>query len=163
MAEEVKTGNPMVKYLIFGIIGVISIIIVTGIAYGVSKRVLNMQKRVNTEELIIPEKATYDLDEFLVPTSDNNGIIKVKIRLGVSEVEVNEVIGQKLGLVRDVINKILVRMTAIEAINHFRDEVLEQEIKLALNKALRPYLGGGVYDGKVRKIVKVYFLDFLVQ
>lgn len=37
MAEEVKTGNPMVKYLIFGIIGVISIIIVTGIAYGVSK------------------------------------------------------------------------------------------------------------------------------
>ena len=124
MAEEVKTGNPMIKYLIVAILGVIGIILVTGISFVVAKMVFNQQTKIDTSNFKIPEKVKLQLEEFLVPTSDNNGIIKVRIELGLSEPEVGVVINSKLGLVRDSVNKILVSKSAQEAISDYQSGTL---------------------------------------
>ncbi|MCK9223983.1 MAG: flagellar basal body-associated FliL family protein [Candidatus Muirbacterium halophilum] len=163
MAEEVKTGNPMIKYLIVAILGVIGIILVVGISFVVAKRVFVSQNQIDTSKFKIPEKVKLQLEEFLVPTSDNNGIIKVRIELGLSETEVSIAIGQKLGLVRDSVNKILVSKSAQEAIADYQSGKLNEEIRIKLNEDLKQELGGGIFDGKVKEIVAVYFLDFLVQ
>ena len=163
MAEEVKTGNPMIKYLIVAILGVIGIILVVGISFVVAKMVFVNQNKIDTSNFKIPEKVKLQLEEFLVPTSDNNGIIKVRIELGLSEAEVSVAIGSKLGMVRDSINKILVSKSAQEAIADYQSGKLNEEIRIKLNEDLKQDLGGGVFDGKVKEIVAVYFLDFLVQ
>jgi flagellar basal body-associated protein FliL len=163
MAEEVKTGNPMIKYLIVAILGVIGIILVVGISFVVAKIVFVNQNKIDTSNFKIPEKVKLQLEEFLVPTSDNNGIIKVRIELGLSEAEVSVAIGAKLGMVRDSINKILVSKSAQEAIADYQSGKLNEEIRIKLNEDLKQDLGGGVFDGKVKEIVAVYFLDFLVQ
>jgi flagellar basal body-associated protein FliL len=163
MAEEVKTGNPMIKYLIVAILGVIGIILVVGISFVVAKFVFVNQNKIDTSNFKIPEKVKLQLEEFLVPTSDNNGIIKVRIELGLSEAEVSVAIGAKLGMVRDSINKILVSKSAQEAIADYQSGKLNEEIRIKLNEDLKQDLGGGVFDGKVKEIVAVYFLDFLVQ
>lgn len=163
MAEEVKTGNPTVKYLFVAIFGIIAIILVTGISFFVAKMVYKTEAKIDTSNFKVPIKQKMQLAEFLVPTEDNGGIIKVTIQLGLSTPEVGEVINEKLGMVRDAINKILVSKNAAEAINDYQTGKLHEEIRLQLNELLLEDLGGGVFDGEVKEIVAVYFLNFLVQ
>jgi flagellar basal body-associated protein FliL len=153
----------MIKYLIVAILGLVAIMLVTGISYFMAVMVFSKEQAIDTDKFKIPIKQRVELAEFLVPTSDNNGIIKVGIQLGVSENEVVTAINNNIGLVRDSINKLLISKTALEAIEDYRSGKLQEEIRIKLNEELKPDLGGGVFDGKVKQIVAVYFLDFLVQ
>ncbi|MGM0608403.1 MAG: flagellar basal body-associated FliL family protein [Candidatus Muiribacteriota bacterium] len=163
MAEEVKTGNPLIKYLIVAILGIVGIMLVTGISYFVSHLVYGAQQQISSDQVTLPIKAKYEMAEFLVPTSDNQGIIKVKVQLGVSDSEVVAAINDNIGLARDSINRLLVSKTAVEAIEDYRSGKLQEEIRIKLNEVLKHELGDGVFDGTFKEVVAVYFLEFLVQ
>ncbi|MFW5781949.1 MAG: flagellar basal body-associated FliL family protein [Candidatus Muiribacteriaceae bacterium] len=165
MPEEVKTGNPLVKYLTVAILGIVAIILVTGISYFMARLVYvnEVDKIPDHKGYEIPQKVEYNLQEFLVPTADKEGIIKVKITLGLSEPEVAEVITTRRSLVRDNVIKILVSKTGQEAIADYTSGKLEEEIRISLNEALKHELGGGYFEGKFKEIVRVYFVEFLVQ
>ncbi|MDD5090713.1 MAG: flagellar basal body-associated FliL family protein [Candidatus Wallbacteria bacterium] len=154
------------KFLIIGIVALLIIVILAGISIVVGEKIINSRETPSYREKIVPVVATVGLEEFLVSTRDNQGVIKAQVELGLSTIEFAQVVEQHKGEIRDMISRILVGKSLSEANVSFSSGELQREIRDRLNSILEPYLDRKAsFFGRKEpgEIAQVYFLNFLAK
>lgn len=167
MADETKSGNPFIKYIIIAILVLVLIIVVSVVSFMVSK---NYTERDRTGQLkeagkAIPVAVTFDMDEFLVSTSDK-GMVKAKMQLGLSSIAMQETLRNKSAVIRDTISRVLADHTVTEINENFRSGILHERIKKELNQKMSVFFTkGGLFwpENEVKEVVEINFYDFFAK
>lgn len=173
--EEKNTNNNskssgINKILVIAIIILSIILIVGGLSIFVAESLWKTREPkpepTDIAEIKEPPKIFVDLDEFLVSTWDNKGIIKAKLQLGISDEKTSQIANEHIGEIRDRIGRILVSKSLDEANQLFASGELQRELLREINKLLKPYLKPekGLFGSKpAGKIVSVNFINFLAK
>lgn len=172
--EQGRGGSFFVKYIVIGIIVVINILLVAGVSLFVYNSMRSGPtataeegKEGSGEEPQKTEKELVDIaEEFRIPTRDD-GMVILKVALGVSTSETKRIVEANLAKVYDAINTFFIKRDRPQIQADFiktGKNRLHSQLVRDINTALKNELGierSWFSDDIKQEVVSVYFKSFL--
>lgn len=177
MAQKDEGMNPIIKYLIFAIVGILTLILIISVSLFVFDSLLKFQagnsKKQKNEETKKTKKidkikcaGVYSMKDELTISSDD-GIVILKIDLAVSDAELLKLLPNYESLIKDTVNSAFIT----KSVEDIKKELSTKELNTEITKLLQNNLEkAGAMDkpkgwfskAKKFKLINVYFTKFLV-
>ncbi len=178
MVQKEEGTTPIIKYLIFAIVSILTLILIILVSLFVFDSLLKFQsgaKAATTEnpKAVTAAKPEIELEVGSFPMKDeftlsaDDGIVILKINIGVNNDKLIDILAQYEPLIKDTINRAFIDRTVEEIKEAYASKQLNKDILIKLQKRLEE---AGVMtvnkswfsDEKKLKILNIYFVKFFV-
>ncbi|MCK5683943.1 flagellar basal body-associated FliL family protein [bacterium] len=179
MAQKEEGTNPIIKYLIFAIVGILTLILIISVSLFVFDSLLKFQTGTKQEDAektdksktleksdIEMEVANYPMKDELTLSADD-GIVILKVDLGLNDTKLLDILVQYEPLIKDTINRAFIDKTVDEIKKSYSTKQLNSDVLKKVQKRLDEAGVMNVEKGwfsseKKLKILNIYFVKFLV-